>query len=36
LIVLAVILLKGRRATTHWLAMDQLAGLGTVPAAGGS
>jgi transcriptional regulator GlxA family with amidase domain len=25
--------LKGRRAT-HWLAMDQLAGLGTVPAAG--
>jgi transcriptional regulator GlxA family with amidase domain len=27
-------LLKGRRATTHWLAMDRLAGLGAVPAAG--
>jgi transcriptional regulator GlxA family with amidase domain len=27
-------LLKGRRATTHWLAMDKLAGLGAVPAAG--
>jgi transcriptional regulator GlxA family with amidase domain len=25
-------LLKGRRATTHWLAMDMLAGLGAVPA----
>ena len=24
-------LLKGRRATTHWLTMDQLGGLGTVP-----
>ena len=24
-------LLKGRRATTHWLAMDKLAGLGAVP-----
>jgi transcriptional regulator GlxA family with amidase domain len=27
-------LLKGRRATTHWLAMDKLAGLGAVPATG--
>jgi transcriptional regulator GlxA family with amidase domain len=27
-------LLKGRRATTHWLAMDMLAGLGAVPATG--
>ena len=27
-------LLKGRRATTHWLAMDQLAGLGAVPTRG--
>jgi len=27
-------LLKGRRATTHWLAMDMLAGLGAVPARG--
>jgi transcriptional regulator GlxA family with amidase domain len=26
-------LLKGRRATTHWLAMDRLATLGAVPAA---
>jgi transcriptional regulator GlxA family with amidase domain len=26
-------LLKGRRATTHWLAVDKLAGLGAVPAA---
>jgi hypothetical protein len=26
-------LLTGRRATTHWLAMDKLAGLGAVPAA---
>jgi transcriptional regulator GlxA family with amidase domain len=26
-------LLKGRRATTHWLAMDKLAALGAVPAA---
>jgi transcriptional regulator GlxA family with amidase domain len=25
-------LLNGRRATTHWLAMDKLAGLGAVPA----
>jgi transcriptional regulator GlxA family with amidase domain len=27
-------LLKARRATTHWLAMDKLAGLGAVPATG--
>jgi transcriptional regulator GlxA family with amidase domain len=27
-------LLRGRRATTHWLAMDELAGLGAVPATG--
>ena len=27
-------LLKGRRASTHWLAMDKLAGLGAVPATG--
>jgi transcriptional regulator GlxA family with amidase domain len=27
-------LLKGRRATTRWLAMDKLAGLGAVPATG--
>ena len=27
-------LLKGRRATTHWLAMDKLAGLGAVPVTG--
>jgi transcriptional regulator GlxA family with amidase domain len=27
-------LLQGRRATTHWLAMDKLAGLGAVPATG--
>jgi len=26
-------LLRARRATTHWLAMDKLAGLGAVPAA---
>jgi transcriptional regulator GlxA family with amidase domain len=27
-------LLKGRRATTHWLAVDELAGLGAAPATG--
>ena len=27
-------LLNGRRATTHWLAMDKLAGLGAVPVTG--
>jgi transcriptional regulator GlxA family with amidase domain len=27
-------LLNGRRATTHWLAIDKLAGLGAVPATG--
>jgi transcriptional regulator GlxA family with amidase domain len=27
-------LLNGRRATTHWLALDKLAGLGAVPATG--
>jgi transcriptional regulator GlxA family with amidase domain len=33
LLLASASLLRGHRATTHWLAMDKLAGLGAVPAA---